>query len=460
MIFPRFSQDPRRAQAPNGSRGAIRFRAAITQEEPAIMIRKLQATGVALALALAAATADANVVHDWNGIMLATVVGTPPGEDSRLAAITHLAMFEAVNTVTRDYEPYIGSTAATLQQAARTASPEAAAVAAAHRVLRFYVPSKAAALDAARDSSLAMILDGPAKQAGIALGIGAAEAMIALRTDDGSTPPRNYLPQSAEPGQWQLTPNCPAAGGVLLHLPDVIPFGIAAGSQFRAESPPRLVSRRYARDFSEVKRLGSADSTHRPQDRADVARFYAAVLGNNTWNPVATQLSVARGDSLTATARAYALLNVAINDALISVFDSKYHYTFWRPITAIRAGDSDGNPETRADPDFVPFIGTPCHPSYPSAHASAAGAAHAVLQRLYGEASHFITLSSAAVPGVSLTYTRLGQITRDIDDARIYGGIHFRFDQEAGGRQGRRVGTYVHRNLLRRVHDRGPPDCD
>jgi hypothetical protein len=141
-----------------------------------------------------------------------------------------------------------------------------------------------------------------------------------------------------------------------------------------------------------------------------------------------------------------------MNDALVAVMDSKYHYTFWRPETAIRAGDSDGNPGTEPNADFGPFIATPCHPSFPSAHASSSYAAREVLERIAG-GRHSITLNHPSVPGLELRYTHLGQITDDIDDARIYGGIHFRFDQEAGARQGRRVGRYVVNHNLRRVHD-------
>jgi hypothetical protein len=162
-----------------------------------------------------------------------------------------------------------------------------------------------------------------------------------------------------------------------------------------------------------------------------VARFYAAVLNVQTWNPVARQIALAQKRSLSENARAFSLLNIAMTDALISVFDTKYQYTFWRPETAIAAAHEDDNPATDSDPAFTPFITTPCHPSYTSAHAITGGAARRVLERIYGRGPHAIELSSPAVPDVRLQYTSLQEIADDIDDARIYGGIHFRFDQRA-----------------------------
>lgn len=405
------------------------------------------------ALIVNTAIAKADVVLDWNEIMLDTLSGQPPANETRLAAITQLAVFEAVNAVTREYHPYLGTV-----DAQNGASVEAAAVAAAHATLLNYVPDKAATLEEARAASLATILDGPAKDAGIAAGEAAAEAMTELRLNDGAEPPEFFLPEGSRPGVWQLTPLCPPQGGAALNWRELTPFGMESGSQFRAAPPPRLRSGEYRKDYNELRRVGGADSAARPQDRADVARFYAAVLGTRTWNPVATQVAAAQGRSLTENARALALLNMALSDALVAVFDSKYRYTFWRPETAIREGGSDGNRKTKADPEFVPFIDTPCHPSYPSAHASGAYAAVTLLERLFGRSNHFITLSSPAVPDVVLQYSRFKDIARDIDDARIYGGIHFRFDQKAGARQGRRLGSYIYRHNLRPLYRRHSGD--
>lgn len=393
------------------------------------------------------AIARADVVLEWNQIMQATVASQNPFAQGRLAAITQLAVFEAVNSVTAEYEPYLAG-----RVTATGASAEAAVVAAAHRVLSTYFPASAPTLDPARANSLALIPEGDAKDAGIAAGEAAAAAMIALRANDGSVPPQFFPPPSAAPGDWQRTPGCPAAGGILLHWRNVTPFGIPSSDYFRPEPPPALTSTEYTRDYKEVKAVGGINSLLRPQDRSDVARFYNAVLAVSAWNAAARQIAAAQGRTLSENARALALLNMAINDGLIAVMEAKYHYAFWRPATAIQSGALDGNAETDADETFTPFITAPCFPGYPSAHAVASYAARAILQRAFGAAGHSIVLSSAAVPGIVLPYSSLKQITDDIDDARVFGGIHFRFDQEVGARQGSRLAAYLHSRYLRPLY--------
>jgi hypothetical protein len=409
---------------------------------------RLAAATAAIALVLSPALARADVVLDWNVIMQSTVSGQPPFPQARFAAITQLAVFEAVNAITRNYKPYLGTVTAPAG-----ASAEAAAVAAAHTVLRTYFPTNAASLDAARVSSLATIADGAGKAAGIAVGEAAAAAVIAARANDKSGPPEFYMPASSKPGEWQPTPSCPAAGGTFFHWRRVTPFGIRSADQFRLDPPPVLTRAKYAADYNEVKQVGAVNSLDRPQDRADVARFYAVTSPVGVWNPVARQLSIAEGDSLSENARALALLNMAISDGAVATFDTKYHYNFWRPETAIRMGDTDGNPRTDPDPSFAPFVVTPCFPSYPSAHATLSNAAREVLERIYTSRFHSFALSNPAVPGVDLKYRSLKQITDDIDDARVYGGIHFRFDQDAGADLGRHVGKFVYLNNLRRARE-------
>jgi hypothetical protein len=395
------------------------------------------------------AISRADVVLEWNSIMVTTLSSQNPFAQARFAAITQLAVFEAVNAVTGDYQPYLGTI-----PASPGASADAAAVAAAHRVLRTYFPGSADALDARRNASLASIPDGPAKDMGIALGIAAADAMIAERSADGSAPPAFHVPPSSDPGEWQRTPSCPAAGGILRHWGQVAPFGIESSSQFRSDPPPALDSAQYAHDYNEVRLVGGQDSAARPQDRADVARFYAIVLAVGTWNPAVRQVAAARGTSLSENARAFALLNMAISDGLVSVMETKYHYRTWRPETAIHAGDVDGNDKTHGDPAFAPFVTAPCFPGYASAHASASYAARRVAEHIFGEDGFTLVLSSAALPGVTLTYSAFSDITTDIDDARVYGGIHFRFDQHAGARQGKEIGKYISKHHLRPVHER------
>jgi len=413
----------------------------------------------ALAMAwvlLAPVVAKADVVLDWNATAVATMLSQTPAPPSpfaqaRFMAITQLAVFEAVNAVTGKYTPYLGTIVAP-----EGASPEAAAIAAAHGVLRNYFPASAGALDAARASSLLAIPDGQAKDDGIATGEAAAAAMILLRTNDGSAPPEFFVPGAPGPGVWEATPSCPLVNGiqvgVFLNWRNVKPFGIRRASDFLSDPPPSLTSRRYRVDYVEVMTVGGVDSTERPQDRADVARFYAISSPSMLLNQAARQVSVAQGRSLSHNARALALINMATSDSLVSSFHTKYHYNFWRPETAIRLGDTDGNPRTDADPSFAPFIVTPCFPSYPSNHASGTTGGTEMLSRLYGGGHHRITLTNAALPDVTLRYTRFKQINDDVDDARVYGGIHFRFDQEAGGRLGRQVATYVRGHTLRWAH--------
>jgi hypothetical protein len=360
--------------------------------------------------------------------------------------MTQLAVFEAVNSVSGEFKPYLG-----ILPASPGASPEAAAIAAAHTMLIGFIPDRADMFNSSRAESLAKIPDGPAKTAGIGLGEAAAAAVKAARVNDGVEPPEIYQPSpSPKPGEWQKTGTC--AGGVLFHMRKATPFAIRSGKQFRADPPPVLASFRYARAYDEAQRIGNKNNPNRPQNRDNVARFYAAVLATAVWNPVASQLAAAQNKSLSENARAFALLNMAIFDALIANLESKYHYVYWRPETAIRAGDADGNPQTNPDAGFEPFVPTPCHPSYPSAHAALGSAARLVLERIYGRRGHSVTLSSAAVPGVTLQYENLSDISEDIDDARIYGGIHFRFDHGAANDQGRRVGNYIFKNVLRRTN--------
>jgi hypothetical protein len=413
------------------------------------MMKTLRTIVVTAALLSAATIAKADTVLDWNAIAIATTGGSGPFNQARVVAITQLAVFEAVNAIQGGYEPFLGTISA---QAG--ASADAAVIAAAHTVLKNYVPAAAATLDAARASSLAAIPDGPAKTAGIAAGEAAAVAMIANRFGDGSAPAEFYLPTSTDPYQWQLTPACSPAGGVFLQWRNLKPFGIADATEFRAEPPPALTSNAYAKALNEVKRVGSKTSTERPQDRTDVARFYAVSSPAYVMNMAARQIAAANGDALLENARAFALINMAISDGAVASFGTKYHYTTWRPETAIYYADIDGNPKTDADPSWEPLIVAPCFPAYTSNHASLSNSGAEVLRRLYGAGGHSITITNTAFPALVYHYSELKQITADIDDARVYGGIHFRFDQDAGGDLGRAVGTAVYKNNLR--PSRGP----
>jgi hypothetical protein len=242
------------------------------------------------------------------------------------------------------------------------------------------------------------------------------------------------------------------ASGIAFQWQHVTPFGLSNTESFLLDPPPALTSNEYAKAYNEVMTVGSLNSIERPADRADVARFYAASSPTQALNQVAQQIAQQDGGSLTDNARAFALINMAMSDSLVASFFNKYHYNFWRPETAIHNGDADDNPKTDPDLDYAPFIVTPCFPSYPSNHGSAANAAAEVLRRLYGEAGHAMTLTNPALPTISLQYTSFKQITDDISDARVYGGIHFRTDQDAGAVLGKAVGTSVYMYNLRPNH--------
>jgi membrane-associated phospholipid phosphatase len=398
------------------------------------------------------AAARADAVLDWNKIAIDTAVANKqnPFAQARTVAIVQLAVFEAVNAIKDEYQPYIGSITAPA-----SASAEAAATEAAYKVLSAYFmdPASQAALSADRMTSLQAIPDSQAKIDGVASGDAAAQVMIALRANDGAFPPLFKTPGPPVPGEWQATPSCLPMGGLAFQWQNVTPFGIPRASDFLLGPPPSLTSKEYTRAYNEVMRVGSSDSMDRPQDRANVALFYAASSPTQVFNQAASQVAKQQGRSLSENARALALINMAMSDALVASFLNKYHYNFWRPETAIHAGDTDGNPKTEGDPDWAPFVVTPCFPSYPSNHGSASNAAAAVMRRLYGEAGHSITVSNLAVPSIVLQYDSFREITHDISDARIYGGIHFRTDQVAGAVLGRAIGRAVYENNLRRLRD-------
>ena len=293
---------------------------------------RLCATVALIALLVCSPTkATADAVLDWNAIAISTLTSQTPGvspfAQARFMSITQLAVFEAVNAITHKYEPYLGTVVAPAG-----ASASAAAIAAAYTVLKTYFPGSAATLDAAYAASLAA-LPAKGKSTGIATGVAAAEQMIASRVGDGSSPPQFSLPASTDPGVWQLTPSCPVAGGVNFQWKNITPFGIPSVlhhrswvEHFRPDPPPALNSRKYAKDYNEVKRVGNvtSNSTDRPQDRADVARFYAAASPSYVFNLAARQVAAAERKSLSDNARTLALINMASNDSLVSSFETKY----------------------------------------------------------------------------------------------------------------------------------------
>jgi hypothetical protein len=368
-------------------------------------------------------SAPADEVLNWNEIAQVTSLPSPPTMGSRNLAITQVSVFDAVNSIVRRYSPY-----AVNLRAPRGASPVAAAVAAAHYALVRLYPAAQASLDTSFAASLAAIPDGQSETDGVAVGEAVAEQILALRATDGSSVVVPYTPGSG-PGAWIPTP---PAFAPALHpgWGTVTPFFLDRGDQYRLDPPPALTSAKYARAFEETKLLGSSVAT-RTQDQIDVPRFWA-VPGTQGWNLTARQLLAAKGIHLAKSARILALLNMAGADAIIACWDTKYGYNFWRPETAIRAADTDGNPATNADAAWSSFLVAPPFPDYVSGHACYAGASKAN-----------ITLTSPVLPGVTRSYGSLSQIADEIDNARVWGGVHFRFSQNLGRALGDDVARFV-----------------
>lgn len=258
-------------------------------------------------------------------------------------------------------------------------------------------------LNADRDSDLGDIPDGPAKTAGIEVGLDAADAMIAARATDGSSPLVSIIPAPASAGDYQLTTGC--AASLFYNWQNVVPFGIADASDFLLGPPPSLASNRYRKDYIEVKTVGSATSGDRPADRAEVARLYAASSPSFALSMAARQIAAAKGTSLAENARALALIQMSISDALVASFMNKYYYNHWRPETAIRNGAADGNNKTEGDLGFTTFIPTPCFPSYPSNHASGTNGGLEAMRRMFGAAGHDITITNTVPALGSLPQT-------------------------------------------------------
>jgi hypothetical protein len=399
----------------------------------------------AAALSLLAPVARADAVLDWNAIALRTTAAGPfdPPLETRSLAMVHLSMFEAVNSITREFRPYLASASAPAG-----ASAEAAAAAAAHRVLVRLYPAQQPALDAALAETLAP-LPSAASSDGIGVGVAAADRLLAARADDGADEAvrAEFTPRSG-PGSWVPTPPAfrPALdpGWGL-----VTPFLLESADQFRPKPPPPLASARYAADFAEVRELGAAVSTSRTQAQTDLARLWVTTAPQ-VWNPVARQAAIARGLETTEAARLLALLNLAGADAFIASWNAKFLHEQWRPVTAIRAAEDDGNPDTAADPEWTPLLVTPPFPDYVAGHAVYAGAAARVLADVLGEPPGiFLAVTSPTAPGVQVTYATFEAIADGVVDARVWGGVHWRTSCTEGKRVGEKIGRYAVRRFLR-----------
>jgi len=387
----------------------------------------------------------ADVVTDWNLTTLQAAAGLNPQRQQRVAAMVHAAVHDAVNSVTPRYEAY-----AVQVSASGEASIEAAAVQAAYGVLIRLLPGKAALLDGARAASLSQIPDGPVKEEGLAVGEAVAGQIVALRSTDGSAVDGTYTFGSG-PGEYQRTP--PTFGNPAVPAwPLVRPFVLRRGDQFRTEGPPSLDSDEWAADFNETKRLGRVDSAERTAEQTEIA-LCGAEGSLPMWNRVARSVSAQRGTGLVEKARLFALLNLAMVDATIACWDSKYTYRFWRPVTAIPLADTDGNDATEADPAWTPLRPTPLHPEYPSAHACVSNAAAEVLTSFFGGDTAFSMATSTCPAGVVRSYDSFQALADEIGDARIYIGFHFRTSVRHGANLGRQVGHWTFHRFLQPLDD-------
>ena len=406
-------------------------------------VRTLTGTWVLLLLLLLlAGPAAADLVTDWN---LTTLAAEVPANIPHTLAMVHLAMFDAVNAVSPEFQAYAVS-----GPAAGDVSADAAAAGAAYGVLIRFLPAQQTLLDAALAASLAPIPDGPAKTAGLALGDAVAHVIVALRSGDGMLVPGPAYVPGTEPGDYQLTPPN-FSQPVVTGAKDWTPFAMTSASQFRPNGPPALHTGRYAKDVAEVRRVGSADPSLRTPEHDLIANWHRE-QAHFQLNRIAREAVAGGTFDLLTSARMFALLNVATMDGIQSVFEAKYVYNFWRPITAIHEADTDGNPATGADPSWLPFLGvTPPHPEYPSAHAVGQAAGATVLEAFLGRHYGF-TATSATEPGVERSFDNLDAFVEDGKLGRIYGGIHFRSAVNDGARQGTRVGKWVLKTLLRPIH--------
>jgi hypothetical protein len=396
-----------------------------------------------------------DVVLQWNRVLTETI-RTPGAHPSatifpvRSYSMMHAAMFDAVNSIDGRYAPYLTEVPGT-----KHASIEAAAAQAAHDVLVGLYPSRTAVYDA----ELANSLDGIAEQRkgqGIRIGQIVAGQMLAARANDGwnVTPPPYVLPLTA--GNWQPTPPANSAAQ-FTHFPAVIPFAVTSNSQFQPLPPPPLTGAEYTAAFAEVKELGSATSTTRTADQTLVARLWHSTITPTTiffaWNNVARSVAVSRNQTTVENARLFALFNIAVHDSLLTSFTSKYHYGLWRPVTAIRRADEDGNPNTTLDAAWASLLSTPPYPTY-AGNQAAVAVAHATIFALFFERDdipfqHTWEGTATAPAGWTRSYPGFAAMANENADSRIYAGFHFRFDNVAGQSIGRNVANYVFLNLMR-----------
>ncbi len=385
------------------------------------------------------ASGSGAIVIAWNKELL-HIVQTPGAQPTtvhptRSFAILHAAIYDAVVSITQDAPAYLFSVSA--PQSARA---DAAAAQAGHDTLVALYPKMKAALDQQLNNELAPIPDGAGKQQGIQIGQAVAARLLAIRATDGfaSTPPP-FTPGN-QPGNYRLTPPKFVAP-VFTTWGNVTPFVLNNAEQFRPAPPPALTSQAYAQAINQVKSLGQKTSTTRTAEQTVIAKFWAGPIWN-TWNEIAENEALAHHTNLETSARLFATLNLSLADSTIAFYDAKYHYRLWRPVTAIRLADTDGNPATVSDPKWTPFAATALDPSYPGAHSTISAAGATVLAAFFGNQDH-IRLASDVLPSVVRNFTSYNDVAIEAGLSRIYAGQHTRIDHEAGLKLGHDVAQFV-----------------
>ncbi len=390
-------------------------------------------------LAVLASPARSDVIAHWNAKAetMAAEKRIPAVPNAHNTALLQVAVFEAVNAIERRYAPYklnlVGE---------KNASKEAAAAAAAHAVLAAVFPDQKSLLDVALETSLATIPDGQPKASGVQLGKRTAAGLIALRANDGVNAPESYRPRTA-PGVY-----VPTVIPVSSTFGAVIPWVMKSGSQFRPPPPPALNSETWTSDLNEIRELGGLASTKRTAEQTSIGRFWM-VTGPQSWNPIVRQLVSLKELDIVESARLFALVAMACDDAYIAVFDAKYFYNFWRPVTAIRNADITGNPTTPRDATWLPLGDTPIHPEYPCAHCITSSAAAVILKSVFGSDIPELSITSPTAPGVIRKWTRIDDYPDEVARARIYAGFHYRFSNRIGADMGRNIGELTLKTQLR-----------
>jgi hypothetical protein len=407
--------------------------------KPALGVNQVPWLASVFAAVLLTSSARGDVIMDWNAkadaIGIEKQLSNVP--NGRGQAMLHVAMFEAVNAIDRRYAPYRLNLTAE-----RTTSKEAAAASAAYEILVALYPDQKADLDATLAASLSGIAETEAKSKGIELGKTAAAGIIALRANDSSDKAENYRPYTT-PGVY-----VPTALPIESTSAGLTPWVMTTGAQFRPGPPPALTSETWTRDLSEIREIGGRNSNKRTTEQTNIGRFWFQT-GPRTYNPIVRQIAVARKMDVVDCARLFALSSIAGIDAFIAVFDAKYTYNLWRPVTAIRNADLTSNPATPREESWVPLGVTPMHPEYPCAHCIVAAAISTVLETVAGDEVDGISLTSPTAPGVTRKWTRLQDYSDEVSNARIYAGFHYRFSTEVGKDMGKKIGQLTVATQLR-----------